>query len=79
MSTVEMVWQPNDGPVETVTVLNVSAVMEAAIAAAVEARQGSPEGDAVLQLPQVVAGSSPEPRAAIFRAWRVLSFRVVGP
>ncbi len=78
MSTVEMVWQPKDAPEQTVTVLGVTAPMLAAIAAAVEAREGTPDGGAVLHLPEVVADPDRTPRTAIFFAWRVRSFRVVG-
>ncbi len=76
VSTVKLTWQPESGPAQTVTVLHVSPVLEAAIAAAVDVREGD---DAVLRLPQVVAEEGRPPEPFVFRAWRVLSYRVVGP
>ncbi len=74
MSTVEMVWQPKDGPEQTVTVLGVTAPMLAAIEAAVQMREDDPS---ILTLPHVVVDPGHAPEKFIFRAWRVLSYRVV--
>ncbi len=76
MSTVELVWQPDNRPgPQTVTVLHVTPKMEADIAAAVEAREG--DNDLFLTLPHVVVEAGHAPEEFMFRAWRVLSYRVV--
>ncbi len=77
MSTVELVWQPDNRPEpQTVTVLPVTEPMLSAIAAAVEAREGDP---AILTLPHVVVEAGHKPEEFMFRAWRVLSYRVIEP
>ncbi len=77
MSTVELVWQPDNWPgPRTVTVLHVTPAIESAIAAAVKAREGDP---AYLTLPHVVVDEGHAPEEFMFRAWRVLSYRVIEP
>ncbi len=75
MSTVELVWQPDNRPgPQTVTVLYVTPPMLSAIAAAAEAREGDPS---ILTLPHVVVEAGHAPEEFMFRAWRVLSYQVV--